>query len=127
MVILKRVLILGSILIAITLGCAPRKATRKFVQVGYASYYGREFIGRKTASGELYDPSKLTAAHPTLPFNTYIKVTNLENNKSVILRINDRGPFKKNRIIDVSEKAADLLDFKKKGIVLVKVEVISWP
>ncbi len=127
MAILKRVLVFASILTAFTLGCVPRKATRKFVQVGYASYYGREFKGRKTASGEVFDPSKLTAAHPTLPFNTYVKVTNLENNKSVILRINDRGPFKKGRIIDVSEKAAELLDFKRKGIALVKVEVISWP
>ncbi|MDI6850807.1 MAG: septal ring lytic transglycosylase RlpA family protein [bacterium] len=108
-------------------GCAPRKTSREYVQIGYASYYGKEFRGRKTASGEKYDPKKLTAAHPTLPFNTYVKVTNLENGKSVIVRINDRGPFKKGRIIDLSEKAAELLDMKIKGVVLIKLEVVAWP
>lgn len=108
-------------------GCAPKVSKKSYVEIGMASYYGREFKGKKTASGEFYDPQKLTAAHPVLPFNTYVKVTNLENGRSVILRINDRGPNKKNRIIDVSEKAAEILGFKSKGTAKVKVEVISWP
>ena len=125
--ILKNGFLFPLIAIFLISGCAPRKASREYVQVGYASYYGREFSGRRTASGEKYDPKKLTAAHPTLPFNTYVKVTNMENGKSVIVRINDRGPFKKGRIIDLSEKAAELLDMKIKGVVLVKLEVVAWP
>ncbi|MEO0198980.1 MAG: septal ring lytic transglycosylase RlpA family protein [candidate division WOR-3 bacterium] len=115
------------ILVVLFFGCAPRVSKKPYVEIGMASYYGREFKGKKTASGEVYDPQKLTAAHPALPFNTYVKVTNLENGRSVILRINDRGPNKKSRIIDVSEKAAEILDFKNKGTTKVKVEVISWP
>ncbi len=97
------------------------------MEIGIASYYGKEFKGRRTASGEIFDPEKLTAAHPRLPFNTYVKVTNLENGRSVIVRINDRGPFKNGRIIDVSQKAAEILGFKNRGICKVKIEVVSWP
>lgn len=97
------------------------------VQVGVASYYGVEFHGRPTTSGETYDMNALTAAHPTLPIGTLVKVTNLANNKSVIVRINDRGPFKKNRIIDVSYEAAKQLGFISDGTALVKIEVIELP
>jgi rare lipoprotein A len=97
------------------------------VQIGVASYYGLEFHGRRTSSGEIYDMSELTAAHPTLPFGTLVRVTNLANNKSVIVRINDRGPFKKNRIIDVSYEAAKQLGFLNDGTALVKIEVIESP
>ncbi|CUS79652.1 rare lipoprotein A [Candidatus Kryptobacter tengchongensis] len=97
------------------------------VQVGVASYYGVEFHGRPTTSGETYDMNALTAAHPTLPIGTLVKVTNLANNKSVIVRINDRGPFKKNRIIDVSYEAAKQLGFINDGTALVKIEVIELP
>ncbi len=97
------------------------------VQIGVASYYGAEFHGRPTSSGEIYDMNDLTAAHPTLPLGTIVKVTNLANDKSVIVRINDRGPFKKNRIIDLSYEAAKQLGFLNEGTALVKIEVIKLP
>lgn len=92
---------------------------------GVASYYGTYFHGKKTASGELYDQYKLTAAHKTLPLGTIIKVTNTQNSKSVILKVNDRGPYVKGRIVDVSTKAAELLGFRHKGTTHVKVEIMS--
>lgn len=92
---------------------------------GNASWYGPKWQGRKTSNGEKFDRHKLTAAHRTLPFNTKVKVTNLKNNKSVVVRVNDRGPFKQGRIIDLSEKAADEIDAKRQGISYVKVQVIS--
>jgi len=92
---------------------------------GIASYYGSYFHGKKTASGELYNQYKLTAAHKTLPLGTVVKVTNLENHKSVFVKINDRGPYIKGRVIDVSTKAADLLGFKQKGTAKVAVEVVE--
>ncbi|CDF78891.1 rare lipoprotein A [Formosa agariphila KMM 3901] len=92
---------------------------------GKASYYSNEFQGKETASGELYNASELTAAHRTLPFNTKIKVTNLRNNKSVIVRINDRGPHKKSRIIDLSFTAAKTIDLIHEGIANVKLEILE--
>jgi len=86
-----------------------------------ASYYGGKYIGRPTASGEIFVADKLTAAHKTLPFGTMVKVTNLSNNKSVIVRINDRGPFVKGRIIDLSELAAKKIDMMQQGIVKVTI------
>jgi rare lipoprotein A (peptidoglycan hydrolase) len=94
------------------------------VQVGMASFYGREFDGGPTSSGEIYHCSHLTAAHRTLPFNTIVRVTNLSNGKKVIVRINDRGPFVKGRIIDLSLAAAKRLDMIEAGVVKVKLEVI---
>jgi rare lipoprotein A len=94
------------------------------VQKGKAVYYSSVFNGKKTASGEIYDESKLTAAHRSLPFNTLVKVTNLKNGKSVVVKINDRGPFgKKERIIDLSLAAARQIGMLKAGVVDVKVEV----
>ena len=93
--------------------------------VGLASWYGGAFHGRKTANGELYDMGELTAAHPTLPLPSYARVTNLANNRSVVVRINDRGPFKKGRIIDVSATVAEMLDFKRAGTAKVKVEYVG--
>ena len=95
------------------------------IERGKASYYGDEFDGRKTASGEIYDQNKLTAAHPTLKFGTVVKVTNFFNDKSVIVRINDRGPYAKNRIIDLSKAAAKKLDMIKAGVIEVLIEVID--
>lgn len=95
------------------------------VEEGIASWYGKDFDGRLTASGEVFDSRKLTAAHPRLPLGTIVSVKNLENQKEVILRINDRGPFVKNRIIDVSEYAAEVLDFKFKGITKVQIKVLK--
>jgi rare lipoprotein A (peptidoglycan hydrolase) len=95
------------------------------VITGKASYYGEKFHGRHTASGEVYDMNKLTAAHRTMMFGTRLKVTNLWNNRSVIVRVNDRGPFKKGRVLDLSKAAARELDMIVAGVVDVKIEVID--
>ncbi len=93
--------------------------------VGLASWYGPNFHGRLTANGEIYDQYSLSAAHPTMPLPSYAKVTNLENGASVTVRVNDRGPFAHNRVIDLSSRAAELLDYTKKGIAKVKVEYVG--
>ncbi|MEO5616281.1 MAG: septal ring lytic transglycosylase RlpA family protein [Candidatus Eisenbacteria bacterium] len=93
--------------------------------VGVASYYGREHHGRRTASGERFDMKAMTAAHPTLPFGTRVRVTNLANDRSVIVRINDRGPFKRGRILDVSQGAATELGMIGPGTAKVRVEVVG--
>lgn len=95
-----------------------------FEEIGSASWYGDNFHGKKTANGETYNMKEMTAAHRTLPLPSLVRVTNLENNKSVIVRVNDRGPFAKNRIIDVSEKAAEALNFKNQGVTQVKIELL---
>lgn len=97
----------------------------KSVEYGMASYYGDEFHGKKTASGEIYNKWDYTCAHRKLPFGTKIRVTNMENKKSVIVRVNDRGPFVKNRIVDLSYAAARDIDMIPKGVVKVKIEVIK--
>jgi len=101
------------------------QAVENFKQEGIASWYGREFEGRPTASGEIFDTSKLTAAHPTLPFGTWLLVTNLHNNKTVTVRVNDRGPFVAARIIDVSRAAAEQLDMIATGTAPVVIESIT--
>ena len=93
-------------------------------KTGIASWYGPKFHGKLTANGEIYNQYALTAAHKTLPLPSAVKVTNLKNNKSIILRINDRGPFVNDRIIDLSSKAADILDLKRKGTGLVRVQIL---
>lgn len=95
------------------------------VQLGKASWYGGKWHGGPTASGERYDKRSLTAAHRTLPMNTRVRVTNTRNGRSVVLRINNRGPYTKGRIIDVSERAAEQLGMVKAGVVPVRVEVIG--
>lgn len=97
-----------------------------YYQVGIASWYGREFQGRLTASGEPFDMNKYTAAHRTLPFGSVILVTNLENGKKVKCTVNDRGPFKKNRVLDVSYKAAKDLDMLTTGEAKVGITVLSY-
>jgi rare lipoprotein A len=94
-------------------------------ETGYASWYGGKFHGRYTASGEIYDMNKLTAAHKTLPFGTMVKVINTENGKSIIVKINDRGPFVEGRIIDLSRAAAEKIGILKTGIAKVIVEIVS--
>ena len=94
-------------------------------QTGYASWYGGKFQGRKTANGEIFDTYKYTAAHKTLPFDTILKVKNLENGESVIVRINDRGPFIKDRIIDLSYAAAKDIGMIETGIARVRIQVIE--
>lgn len=95
------------------------------IYTGLASFYGEKFQGRKTASGEIYDMYKLTAASLTLPLGTRVRVTNLENNRHVIVRINDRGPYKKGRIIDLSYNAAKKLNMLKKGVSRVRIKVLK--
>lgn len=95
--------------------------------VGKASYYSDVFQNHKTANGERYHKDSFTAAHLKYPFGTHIRVTNLQNNKSVVVRINDRGPVKRTRILDLSKAAAKELDMLKSGIVKVKVEVVDGP
>lgn len=95
------------------------------VFVGLASYYGTEFNGGTTASGDTYDPARMTAAHRTLPFGTRVLVTNLENNRSVLVTVTDRGPQKPDRIIDVSLNAAAQLMMLPSGVVKVRVEVVN--
>ncbi|WP_331374825.1 septal ring lytic transglycosylase RlpA family protein [Sinorhizobium chiapasense] len=92
---------------------------------GVASWYGSAFRGRRTANGEVYYPDRLSAAHPTLPLPSYVRVTNLENGSSLILRVNDRGPYHKGRIIDISRKAADMLDLKHRGTASVRVQYVG--
>jgi len=92
---------------------------------GLASWYGDDFHGRLTANGEVFDMDSLSAAHPTLPMPCYARVTNLTNGKSLIVRVNDRGPYHGNRLIDVSHKAAELLDFQSNGVAKVRVEYVG--
>ncbi|MFB6416943.1 MULTISPECIES: septal ring lytic transglycosylase RlpA family protein [Bradyrhizobium] len=92
---------------------------------GMASWYGDDFHGRLTANGEVFDMTSLTAAHPTLPMPSYARVTNVSNGKSLIVRVNDRGPYHGNRLIDVSNKAAELLEFKGHGVAKVRVEYVG--
>jgi rare lipoprotein A len=94
-------------------------------QEGLASWYGDDFHGRLTANGEVFDMASLTAASPTLPMPCYARVTNLSNGKSLIVRVNDRGPYHGNRLMDVSSKAAELLEFKGNGIARVRVEYVG--
>ncbi len=104
---------------------ASKKANRKKpYQVGTASWYGEDFVGKPTASGEPYDMYDMTAAHPTLPLGTFVKVTNLRNGRAVVVRINDRGPVVDGRIIDVSYNAARALNFKNRGLQRVRLDVV---
>ena len=117
--------IIVSMLVASSQGVAhPRGPVTETIS-GAASWYGPKFHGRTTASGEPFDMHDLTAAHPTLPFGTQVRVTNQKNGKSVIVRINDRGPFVKNRVLDLSRKAAQLIGLIQSGVGRVKIEVLE--
>ncbi len=109
-------------------GCAttggPRGPATAGSEVGLASFYGREYDGRPTASGVPYDQDALTAAHRSLPFGTRVRVTNLANGRGVTLTVNDRGPFARGRIVDVSRRAARELGFLAAGTTRVRVEVV---
>jgi rare lipoprotein A len=122
-----------SVMVAITLGLQPIMSAADPVlqtQSGKASYYGKRFHGKKTASGERFDQKALVAAHPSWSFGTLVRVTNKKNGRSVTVRIVDRGPAEKAQrrgvIIDLSTKAAKTLDFRKQGIVPVRLEVLEW-
>lgn len=101
------------------------RADYEYVETGIASWYGPGFHGKTTANGETYDQNDLTAAHRTLPMPSVVRVTNLENGKSIKLRVNDRGPFARGRIIDVSARAAELLEFKQQGTAKVRVKILE--
>ncbi len=123
-------------------GCRRKRSTSKpasapptsapavpglYVEEGLASWYGHPYHGRPTANGEIYDMDKMTAAHRTLPFNTWVKVTNLENKRETKLRINDRGPFIEGRIIDLSRAGADAIAMLGPGTAVVRIEVVESP
>ncbi|MEX0298091.1 MAG: septal ring lytic transglycosylase RlpA family protein, partial [Kordiimonas sp.] len=94
-------------------------------EVGYASWYGKDFHGKKTANGEYFNMNALTAAHKTLPLPTFVKVTNLNNGRTLVLRVNDRGPFVGDRIIDISRRGAQLLGFQKQGLTKVRIQAVD--
>jgi rare lipoprotein A len=102
-----------------------RKVVQSDSAVGYASFYANKFIGKKTASGEIFSQGKLTCAHNTLPMGTTIKVTNLKNDKSVTVRVNDRMHKRNPRLVDLSMAAAKMLDFNGVGVIKVRVEVLK--
>ena len=105
----------------------PHPSTLRKVQVGKASWYGRVFQHKQTASGEPYDMFQFTAAHRTLPLGCWVKVTDLKTARSVVVRINDRGPVTKSRIIDLSYGAAKMLDMSKHGVDMVRLDLIETP
>jgi rare lipoprotein A len=117
-----------SIVVAMT-SCVPRKpfSNRGGLQTGEASWYGPDFHGKPTSNREIYDMFDMTAAHKTLPFGTRVMVTNLNNGRSVVVRINDRGPFVGDRIIDLSYAAARLLDMVGIGVIPIRLEVLNGP
>lgn len=133
-------LTLAILLMVATLGAAPasnsstrspartpsgvRAAAPKPYQVGKASWYGKKFHGKTTASGEVYDMFQFTAAHRELPLGTWLKVTNLHNGRWIIVRVNDRGPVPTSRIIDLSYGAAQMLEFRAKGLEKVRLDVL---
>src|SRR5262249_29557651 len=128
MVRLRRALVLVLSAIAVLAAASPDVALargKKHHETGVASFYGREWQGHRTASGEPVGPNAFTAAHPTLPFGTRIRVTNLENGRHVVVRINDRGPFAHDRVLDLSRAAARKLDFIAAGTARVRIDVLK--
>ncbi len=109
------------------LNTVASNTVRKFSQTGVASWYGRQFHGRKTASGETFDMNAMTAAHRILPLNCYIRVTNRSNGKSVIVKVNDRGPFHGNRVLDLSYGAAKSIGVTNAGTAKVSIERVDGP
>lgn len=103
----------------------PREKPEGYTVSGLASWYGIAFHGRKTANGEIYDRNSVSAAHPTMPLPSYARVTNMANNHSIIVRVNDRGPYHAGRVLDVSEKTANLLQFRHIGTARVKVDYLG--
>ncbi|MDR2304090.1 MAG: septal ring lytic transglycosylase RlpA family protein [Treponema sp.] len=122
---MKRIISIMLTGLTLTALCSAQTAGEQFRQEGIASWYGAEFEGRLTASGETFNPLDLSAAHPNLPFGTMLKVTNKHNNKSVQVRVNDRGPFVAARIIDVSQAAAIQLDMISTGTAPVVIESLE--
>jgi rare lipoprotein A len=139
---LPRAVLTVAVLALLLSGCAHRRRTKAIpppsppnaappvigsVETGIASWYGKPYDGRRAADGEIYDMETLVAAHRTLPFNTWVRVFNLQNNRSIDVRIIDRGPFVDGRIIDLSHAAAQAVDMIGSGIARVRVQIISAP
>ena len=126
----KKIFIFIALCFAITLatlsGCASAPARAFGTQEGLASYYGKEFHGKKTSSGDVFDENLLTAAHRSFPLGSRVIVTNLTNGKQVEVTINDRGPVKPERIIDLSLGAAKEIDLVRSGLARVRIEVLEW-
>ncbi len=114
-----------SVLVSLVVALTGWRTTVRSGECGQASWYGKKFAGKPTASGEIYDPGRMTAAHRTLAFGTRVRVHRAASGQSIIVRINDRGPFIKGRIIDLSAKAAKKLGYKSRGIARVCVEVVK--
>jgi rare lipoprotein A len=108
-----------------TLAAHSRRTQHHWYQVGRASWYGGFFQGRETASGEDFDMNAMTCAHPSLPMGSLVRVTNLRNHKSVVVRVNDRGPIQENRIVDLSYAAARMLGFSRRGTAPVRLELVA--
>lgn len=124
------ILLTTSTALVLAAGCGGGKHRYKgpgYSESGIASWYGKKFDGRQTANGEIYDMRAMTAAHRTLPFGTVVRVTNLENDRRVTLRINDRGPFIRGRIIDLSYGAAQRLNMVRAGLAMVRIDVLRSP
>ncbi|MGK7393081.1 MAG: septal ring lytic transglycosylase RlpA family protein [Candidatus Cyclobacteriaceae bacterium M3_2C_046] len=113
------------ILIFFVLLISCKKDEEPYSQTGYASYYANSFEGQETSSGEIYQSEDMTAAHKFLPLGTKIRVTNLENNQSIQVTVNDRGPYAQNRILDLSKAAAEKLNFVEEGETKVEIEVLQ--
>jgi len=117
----------GGLAMALAVGlllAADTAAANSYDRVGEASWYGKRYHGRTTANGESFDMNALTAAHKRLPFGTLVRVTNLANKRSLVVRINDRGPYARGRIIDLSRRAASLLGFQHHGVTKVRVQTV---
>lgn len=132
----RRLLSVAGVVLVILLGVTSTPSTKAqqavqadqphhWYQIGRASWYGKFFQGRETANGENFDMNAMTCAHRTLPMGSLVRVTNLENNRSVVVRVNDRGPVPRNRVIDLSYAAARYLGFGKQGLAPVRLELIT--
>lgn len=124
---MREIFIFGTTTFVLILGLVAALAANSYYEVGIASWYGPGFHGNRTANGEVYDMYGVSAAHKTLPFGTVVKVVDLETGRSVVVRINDRGPFIKGRIIDLSYGAAQELRMVQKGLAKVGLKIAKWP
>lgn len=124
---MREILIFGAMTFALALGLVATIVATSYYEVGIASWYGPGFHGKRTASGEIYNMYGISAAHKTLPFGTIVRVVDLETGKSVVVRVNDRGPFVEGRIIDLSYGAAQKLGMVEKGLARVGLRIVKWP
>lgn len=114
------------VIAGVVMGIQGLTGPADYYQVGIASWYGPNFHGNRTANGEIFDMNKMTAAHKSLPFETKVRVTDLKSNRSVTVKINDRGPFIKGRILDLSRRAAEKLGIIDTGTAEVGLQIIQW-